>query len=301
MIKQIITVCMLYIAVVSCKKETTASDIKPVNDSISKIKTQEDQYKPVDTACSSTHKTEDYIKSLQWYQKDIEKQVAQNSPEQNNQLYVDYTKIRSKYIECLSGNLGKILDEYINYYDPERNGYKFPENIKKVIADLKTADLKFVEVGEGYTEIWSVPKHYYSLFKNKVTPDYNTYLEQLSNESESLYSADAGITISWKELGDRVIFWEDFIKKYPNSSLVNKAKETYDDYLYDYLFGMDNTPTFEYSTGVLYDENKEEFKRIIKKYPKSNVTQKAKELMSLLEAKVPHEDIRQRLHIAKEY
>ncbi|MBL7878662.1 MAG: hypothetical protein JNN23_02185, partial [Chryseobacterium gambrini] len=104
--------------------------------------------------------------------------------------------IREKYTACLSESLSKILEEYVNYYDSESNSYKFPENIKKLIAELKKADLEFTEVGEGYTEIYSVPDHYFSVFKDKVTPDYNTYIEQLAKESEGLYSADAGLVIS---------------------------------------------------------------------------------------------------------
>ncbi|MFC3157703.1 hypothetical protein ACFOEQ_03670 [Chryseobacterium arachidis] len=140
-------------------------------------------------------------------------------------MYEDYIKIREKYTACLSESQSKVLEEYVNYYDSESNSYKFPENIKKLSAELKKGGLEFTEVGEGYTEIWSVPDHYFSVFKNKVTPDYNVYIEQLAKESEGLYSADAGLVISWKELGERTVFWENFIKKYPKSLLLSKVKK----------------------------------------------------------------------------
>ncbi|WBV60995.1 hypothetical protein PFY12_02465 [Chryseobacterium camelliae] len=298
MIKNTLAAFILLMSIFSCKKEASKTSVEKVErDTISTVETKEDLFKPIDTTCSSKNKTEDYIAALQWLQHKTEKEIAQNSPEQNDKLYEDYIKIREKYTACLSENLGKVLEEYVNYYDSETNSYKFPENIKKLIAELKKGSLEFTEVGEGYTEIWSVPDHYFSVFKNKVTPDYNTFIEQLSKESEGLYSADAGLVISWKELGERTVFWENFIKKYPKSPLIPRVKEMYNSHLHDYLFGMDNTPTHEHSDGTLYDENREEFNRIIKKYPNSNVAEKSKELMSLFDAKVPEEEIHKRINI----
>lgn len=164
---------------------------------------------------------------------------------------------------------------------------------------MKKGSLEFREAGEGYTEIWSAPDHYYSIFGNKVTPDYNIYIDQLSKEDEKLYVADAGLVISWKELGERTVFWENFIRKYPDSFLVSRAKEMYNNYLYDYLFGMENTPTYEYSDRTIYPENREEFRRIIKKYPNSDVAKKSKELMDLFDAKISEEEIRNRINIER--
>ncbi|MBB6370157.1 tetratricopeptide repeat protein [Chryseobacterium shigense] len=302
MVKKSLSAFILLVCIFSCKKETSkTSEGKIQKDTVSKTETKEDLFKPVDTVCSSKNKTEDYIAALQWYQQKAEKEIARNSPGQNDKLYEDYIKIREKYTACLSENLSKVLDEYVNYYDSESNRYKFPENIKELSTQLKKGGLEFTEVGEGYTEIWSFPEHYFSLFKDKVTPDYNSYIGQLSKESKGLYSADAGLVISWKELGERTVFWENFIKKYPESPLISRVKEMYGNYLYDYLFGMDNTPTHEHSDGTIYDENREEFNRIIRKYPNSDVAKKSKELMSLFDAKVPEEEIHKRIHIEREY
>jgi len=298
MIQKSLAAFILLVSIFSCKKETLkVSEKKIENDTVSKAEIKEELLKPVDTVCLTSHTTEDYIKAVNWYENKTVKEVALNSQEHNNKLYEDYIKIREKYILCLSENLMKILIDYVNYYDPETNSYKFPENVKKLRAQLKTGDLEFREVGEGYTEIWSVPDHYFSIFKNKVTPDYNSYIQQLAKESRDIYSADAGIVISWKELGDRTVFWENFIKKYHQSPLIPRVKKIYDNYLTDYLFGMDNTPTYEHADGKLYDENRKEFNRIIRTYPDSYVAEKAKALMNMLDAKVPDEEIRKRIAI----
>ncbi|GEJ44355.1 hypothetical protein [Chryseobacterium sp. ON_d1] len=303
MIKQIITICILSAAVVSCKKEAAVSEVKPVHDSIAGTESREDQYKPIDTACSSGNKTEDYIKSLQWYRAKIEKEMAGNSPEQNDKVYEDYLKIRSKYTECLMNLHTGVLDKYVNYYDSDKDQYNFPDNIKKIASELKKAGLEFREVGEGMTEIWTIPGYYSSLFKNKVTPDYEAYISQTDKESESYYAADAGLIISWEQLGDRLIFWENFMNKYPESRLIKTVKQDYNDYLSDYLLGMDNTPTYErepdQGTGKLNDEIKTEFNRMIKKYPNSNTAKKAKEIITLFDAQTPIDQIYEKINGAR--
>ncbi len=300
MIKRIIAICILSAAVVSCKKETAVSEGKQVNDSITKTKSEEDQYKPIDTACSSANKTEDYITSLQWYRTKIEKEMAANSPEQNDQVYEDYLKIRGKYTECLMNLHTDVLDKYVNYYNYEKDQYNFPDNVKKIASELKKAGLEFREVGEGMTEIWTIPGYYSSLFKNKVTPDHEAYISQTDKESETNYAADAGLIISWEQLGDRLIFWESFMNKYPESKLIKTVKQDYNYYLSDYLLGMDNTPTYEREpdkeTGKLNDENRAEFNRIIKKYPNSNAAKKAKEVMILFDAQTPVDQIDEKIH-----
>lgn len=301
MIKNIITVCILFAAVVSCKKETAVSGEKSSQDSISSNETKKDQYKPVDTACSPHTKTEDYITSLQWYHTKVEKEITENTPEQNDKTYEDFFKIREKYTECLSSLHADILDKYVNYYDAEKERYNLPDNVKKLATEFKKAGLEFREVGEGMTEIWTVPGYYSSIFKNKVTPDYDAYITQTDKESENNYAADAGLMISWEELGNRLMFWENFINKYPKSKLMKTVKEGYNMYLIDYLLGMDNTPTyqidFDKGTGKLYDENRAEFNRIIKKYPNSNTAKKAKELIALFDAQMPVDQIHERIRV----
>ncbi|WP_454045610.1 hypothetical protein [Chryseobacterium sp. Marseille-Q8038] len=300
MIKKIIAVCLLSAAVVSCKKETAVSDTKPENDSIAVTGTKEDQYKPIDTACSPSYKTEDYITSLQWYRTKIEKEMAGNSPEQNDKVYEDYLKIRGKYTECLMSLHTDVLDKYVNYYNYDKDQYNLPDNVKKIASELKKANLEFREVGEGMTEIWTVPGYYSSLFKNKVTPDYEAYILQTDKESETNYAADAGLIITWEQLGDRLMFWENFMNKYPDSKLIKTVKQDYQYYLSDYLLGMDNTPTYERDhdkgTGKLNDENRAEFNRIIKKYPNSGTAKKAKEIILLFDAQTPVDQIDEKIN-----
>lgn len=293
---------MLSVFVFSCKKEVgKESEPKTVRDSAAITDTKKDLFKPIDTLYSPAYKMEDYMKALHYYHAKTQKEIAEGSLGQNNKVYEDYVEIRNKYTESLNRLHADVLDKYVNYYDSETESYKFPEHVKELAARLNKEGLEFREVGEGMTEIQSVPDYYYILFKNKLTPDYNAYIAQNAVEAKDNYAADAGLIITWEELGERLIFWENFLKKYPKSSLQKTVKKEYNNYLYDYLYGMDNTPTYETADGKLYEENRNEYKRIIKKYPGSYTAKRAQEFVSLFDAGMSVEQIRDKMNVESNY
>ncbi|WP_034725462.1 hypothetical protein [Chryseobacterium sp. JM1] len=300
MIKKIVAVCMLSVLVFSCKKEVQkVAETKTANDSITQTEIKEDLFKPIDTACSTANKTEDYIAALQWYKAKTDKEIAVNSPEQNNSLYEDYVKIRTKYTDCLNGLHQDMLDQYTDYHTNEPDTYRLPDSVKKIAAELNKAGLEFRVMGEGLTEIHSVNRYDYAVFKNKVTPDYESYILQLANDSKENYAINGGLMITWEELGDRLIAWENFMNKFPKSPLIKKAKREYDDYLLDYILGMDSSPTYDRTEGRLMDDSKEEYSRIIKKYPNSRTAKKAKELIAAFDAHVPVDQIEDRINLRR--
>jgi hypothetical protein len=298
MIRKIIAVCLVSAAVVSCKKETAVSDIKPVNDSIAKNEAPADQYKPIDTACSSENKTEDYITALQWYRTKVDKEIAGNSPEQNNKVYEDYVKIRDKYTDCFNDSQTEILDKYVDYHTGP-DTYNLPDNIKKMAAELNKAGLEFREMGEGFTEIHSLPGYYESVFKNKVTPDYSAYISQMAKDNKENYAINGGLMITWEELGDRLIVWENLMNKYPKSQLIKSITDNYYSYLSDYLLGMDSDLIYDSEEGKIFDDKMEEYNRIIKKYPNSRTAKKTKELIAAYDAHTPEDQIGEKLNLRR--
>ena len=298
MIRKIIAVCLVSAAVVSCKKETAVSDIKPVNDSIAKNEAPADQYKPIDTACSSENKTEDYITALQWYRTKIDKEIAGNSPEQNNKVYEDYVKIRDKYTDCFNDSQTEILDKYVDYHTGP-DTYNLPDNIKKMATELNKAGLEFREMGEGFTEIHSLPRYYESVFKNKVTPDYSAYISQMAKDNKENYAINGGLMITWEELGDRLIVWENLMNKYPKSQLIKSITDNYYSYLSDYLLGMDSDLIYDSEEGKIFDDKMEEYNRIIKKYPNSRTAKKTKELIAAYDAHATEDQIGEKLNLRR--
>lgn len=215
----------------------------------------------------------DYYENFKVEKENTIENLKNISKSDANNLYVNYCKINAKIINKINENEQIALEKF--YYDDANS----KNIIRKLNTKLLNIQLRFEEIGEGYVEITTIPDFYYNIFKNYVTEDYNEYLYLISEENKSLYSADAALAITFKELGDRIISWENFIKKYPKSELVKEVKLSLKNYQYDYIFGLDNTLTFERdfknqtetNKKILYinDENNEEFKRYLKLYPNS--------------------------------
>ncbi|WP_286968902.1 hypothetical protein [Flavobacterium sp. UBA4854] len=182
-----------------------------------------------------------------------------------NALYEKYCEENNVLLGQIEEKESGVLDKF---YNEEKNAKK---EVKLLGEELSKHQLEYFEIGEGYVEIETLPDFYYKIFKDYVTNDYKDYLHLKSEENKTLYSADAGLVISFKELGDRIISWENFMTKYPDSKLIPSVKEEYKNYQMDYLVGQDNTPTAERATDekYIYPENIQEFDRFVKKYPKS--------------------------------
>lgn len=202
-----------------------------------------------------------------------------------NALYLKYREENNDFLRLLESKNQKLLDEF--YAENRQN------EIKTLSNKLKQGGLRIMEVGEGYVELRTVPDYYYSIYKNSVTEDFKHYLTLTKEEEKKLYSADAGLMISFKELGNRIISWENFLLKFPKSTLRKEVKESYVYYQMDYLFGLDNTPTterwMEEGKPYIYEENLAEFINFIAKNPKSPTTK----LVRLYLEKFSDENIRE--------
>ncbi|MFC4476815.1 hypothetical protein [Flavobacterium chungangensis] len=182
-----------------------------------------------------------------------------------NALYEKYFEANGTLLQEIAAKESGVLDKFYNEDEADKKA------VKLLGEKLSEHELEYSEIGEGYVEIDPLHDFYYKIFKDYVTNDYKDYLYLKSEENKSLYSADAGLVISFKDLGDRIISWENFMTKYPNSKLIPSVKEQYKSYQMDYLVGQDNTPTAERSSDekYIYPENIQEFNRFLKKYPKS--------------------------------
>lgn len=202
--------------------------------------------------------------------KNIEQKLLETSPDEANKLYQDFYKNVKTILTELNNIEVKTLE---TYYDETPNSKL---NIKNLFHIIRKYALYLKEVGEGFVEIETKPDYFYKIFKNFTTKDYEVYLNQKAIENETIYAQDAGLVISFKDLGERIIFWENFLNEYPDSTLKNEVFEDYKYYQDNFLFGMDNTPTYEVDYNInenkikyIYPENITEFNNFKKNYPNS--------------------------------
>ncbi|ALM48290.1 hypothetical protein AMR72_04880 [Flavobacterium psychrophilum] len=198
----------------------------------------------------------------------VELQLKSASPEEANKLYDSFFESNKKLLSKMMAKEQNILDNFYSYFYGEKGPVSPPDSIQRKVVQLKNAGLEFCEQGEGYVDICLGHDFYYNMFKKYVTDDYKEYLRIKADEDKVFYSADAGLHVTFKEVSDRVLNWENFIAKYPKSKFISEAKEDYRIYLDDYFFGQDNTPAHD-DSGKYYEENVTEYHRYIAKNPNS--------------------------------
>jgi len=256
--KKLFTFIAIGLLISACKKSEN-----PTANNTSKVKT--DSISVTETAPVTASDSESLLALFTKRKEEIILKLKSISAEEANALYEKYHEENGYLVHQIEEKEDALIQ---NFYSEKETDKK---KIKAFGEKLSKHQLKYDEIGEGYVEITTKPDFYYAIFKNYVTADYKAYLFLQSEENKVPYSADAGLIISFKDLGDRVVSWENFMTKYPNSKLMKTVKEDYKMYQMDYLIGEDNTPTYERPADekYIYPENIEEFNRFMKKYPNS--------------------------------
>ena len=211
--------------------------------------------------------------------KNIVEELKNSNKEQAIELFNTYYKNTSEY---LYDNGDTMLDKSVR----EKS---FSENEMKQINEnfLNKYGLELYHAGEGTFAVRTYSNFYYDIFKDYLSDDYKEYLKIIVRESEEPFASDGGVIILIDELGDRIIVWENFIKKYPylDKKLKNLINKELLEYRNAYILGLDNTPTMD--DGKILNENNIEFNRFIKKYPNSPTT----EIIKYLQKSYQNKDI----------
>ena len=221
-------------------------------------------------------------KIIQMFNKDILDNFVENkksvierlkisTPEEANEIYNDYLKISQLIIENINT---EHLDFLNNIYNKDSEYYFTEKDWETANKFLNNYDLEIFDLAETEVRIIEVPNYYYNIFKDYVTDDYREYLEITYKENEEPYFTDGSILVPYDKIADRLLTWENFLKKYPNSDLAEIANEKCNIYRRIYILGSDNAPTREggWENNELFyipENNLKEFNRFIEKYPDS--------------------------------
>jgi len=232
--------------------------------------------------------------------KSVIERLKTSKPEEANEIYNDYLKISQLIIENINT---EHLDFLNNIYNKDSEYYFTEKDWKTANKFLNNYDLEIFDLAETEVSIIEVPNYYYNIFKDYVTDDYREYLEITSKENEELYYTDGSILVSYNKIADGLLTWENFLKKYPNSDLAEKANEECNIYRRIYILGSYNSPTREggWENSELFyipENNLKEFNRFIEKYPDSPTVElikyylenyKNKDVETLLNEKIDKE------------
>lgn len=103
-------------------------------------------------------------------------------------------------------------------------------------------------------------------FKNKVSSEWQEYLELQSEELEKSAYGDGSLLITFDELGDRILKIENYLNRYINGPRQDVLLEKYEMHLTNYYKGLPNTPIGEYDTNLI-------FENVFKSYQKTAANQ----------------------------
>ncbi|WP_338969244.1 tetratricopeptide repeat protein [Fusobacterium nucleatum] len=200
--------------------------------------------------------------------KSVIERLKTSNPEEADKIYNDYLKISQLIIENINT---EHLDFLNNIYNEDSEYYFTERDWKTANKFLNNYDLEIFDLAETEVKIIEVPNYYYNIFKNYVTDDYKEYLKITSKENEEPYYTDGSILVPYDKITDRLLTWENFLKKYPNSDLAEIANEKCNIYRRIYILGSDNAPTREggWENNELFyipENNLKEFNRFIEKY-----------------------------------
>lgn len=122
--------------------------------------------------------------------------------------------------------------------------------------------LKF-EMSEGNVYINAQPSFLYNNFKSYLSKAFQEYLAISTKDDAEICVDDACILISFDDLGNRIITWEEFIEVYPNFIYIDDIKKLHDWYLKLFLHGLNNSPLFSYPDYILNPSLKEAYENFI--------------------------------------
>ena len=203
--------------------------------------------------------------------KSVIERLKISTPEEADKIYNDYLKISQLIIENINT---EHLDFLNNIYNEDSEYYFTEKDWETANKFLNNYDLEIFDLAETEVRIMEVPNYYYNIFKDYVTDDYREYLEITYKENKESYYTDGSILVPYDKIADRLLTWENFLKKYPNSDLAEIANEKCNIYRRIYILGSDNSPTREggWENNELFyipENNLKEFNRFIEKYPDS--------------------------------
>lgn len=122
------------------------------------------------------------------------------------------------------------------------------EQEKFIVDHQKDVYLTSYNLGEGDYAVAQSPEYASEIFAATLPKADQIFLKATLEQEHAIDGSidkDAGLSVSFDQLSRWIIFWQDYLKKYPESHFAQDTQITIS--LYEkYLFlGLENTPVFE--------------------------------------------------------
>jgi hypothetical protein len=169
-------------------------------------------------------------------------------------------------------------------------GYKFD---KRKVENIADEDLKalVVEILKGGYKFVTLDGYFYPMIDygalKKYTPyvsdEMRAYIKVVSTESNHLTWNSADLSISWNELGNRLLQAERYLKKYPESTMKDEIANLYMMYIGAFMNGSENMPLLDSDTNRLNDKILSSYKDLIANHKGSITAEVINEYLGTIE------------------
>ncbi|MGZ7443210.1 hypothetical protein [Paenibacillus sp. TH7-28] len=183
-------------------------------------------------------------------------------------------KLLAFYEEDLLKTQDKFAEEPVTQALSEL-GWPIPDEQLKQIKDDAVRQTVLGALAGGYkletAEGMVFPVVNYGALKkysSALSEKMQDFIALLAMDSDAKMASDGGLVITWDELAERAVAAEKYFTQYAGTPEAQQAKKLfYTRYLTTYLYGLDNTPIFDFDTFKLTDEVKASYEHTVKTYP----------------------------------
>lgn len=142
-----------------------------------------------------------------------------------------------------TGTQGLSASKIHEYLNKPSSLQKDPEIQKLVQQTNSSGFILMIHQGSFYFDENS--DFLYNRFSKYLSVSLRDFLDLRRREKAEGFMEDAELQISFTKIGERIIDWETYLNKYPDSPLKELAIYHYQLYLSAFLFGIDDTKAFE--------------------------------------------------------
>ena len=146
----------------------------------------------------------------------------------------------------------------------------------------KGDDIRLLYIGEGLFVFNHDLIATANLFAPYLSKAQAAFIQRMAKDNQDIFWNDASVAVPYAEVIERAVFWENYIKTYPNSSFIEDAKDLFTMYRYVLFFGSDNTDWLNELSREFYEPEHEQLMKQLSQRPNSIVVQDAQNLLRFM-------------------
>lgn len=154
------------------------------------------------------------------------------------------------------------------------------KNLAALLEKLQKSGYRFENIEGSWYPILDYAS--YLGYTQYLSPELQDYITLMAMESDAVSMKDGAIVIGLDDLTQRLIATENYILKHAASPRIDRVKEMYAGYLWNYIGGANNTPIYDWDTLKIRPELKSSYEKFSRENPDLQTTRAVRDWLSVL-------------------